>query len=207
MTDPYVVRDESELREIIAEPNPMLAQKIFDHVDPYAKRFVETSPLIFVSTVDARGDLDVSPKGDAPGFVVVEDEKTLLIPERPGNKLAYGFRNILASGKVGLIFVIPGVTETLRINGSAELTRDPAILERLAARNRPAILATRIKVEESFFHCGKAFIRSSTWKSETWPEGFKADIGKQFASRSGGPEELADTIEEGLQKDYETGLY
>lgn len=207
MADEHRIRNEEELRKVISEPSPVLVQKIFDHVDRYARQFIESSTLIFISTVDSEGGVDVSPKGDAAGFVSIEDPKTLLIPERPGNKLAYGFRNILATGRVGLIFVVPGVKETLRINGSAELTRDPEILERLSARNKPAILATRITIEESFFHCGKALIRSAVWKPESWVKGFKAEIGKQFAERAGGAPDLAKTIDESLREDYETNLY
>jgi PPOX class probable FMN-dependent enzyme len=207
MNDDYRISNEVQLREVIPEPNALLEQKIFDHVDRFAQRFIESAPLLFVSTIGPDGDLDVSPKGDAPGFVSVEDPKTLWIPERPGNKLAYGFRNMLAHPRVGLIFVIPGVKETLRINGSVEIWRDPVILEKLSAKNKAAILATRVTVDESFFHCGKALIRSSLWKPETWPQGFKADIGRQFASRSNGDAKLAKAIDEGMQKDYETSLY
>lgn len=207
MSDPHRIETQAELREVIPEPNPMLEQKIFDHVDPFAQKFIESAPMILMATVSADGDLDVSPKGDAPGFVSVEDPKTLLIPDRPGNKLADGFRNMLDNPRIGIIFVIPGVTETLRVNGSVELTRDPEILQRLSARNKPAILATRVTVEESFFHCGKAFIRSKLWKSDTWPDGFKANIGKQIATRAKAGDDLAEAIDEGMRKDYETGLY
>ncbi|MBW2724882.1 MAG: pyridoxamine 5'-phosphate oxidase family protein [Deltaproteobacteria bacterium] len=207
MTDPHRISTKAELREVISEPNPMLEQKIFDHIDRYAREFIERAPMILLATVGSDGNLDVSPKGDAPGFVAVENPKTLLIPDRPGNKLADGFCNMLDNPKVGIIFVIPGVSETLRVNGSVELTRDPEILQRLSARNKPAVLATRVMVEESFFHCGKAFIRSKLWKAETWPEGVKANIGKQIAARGNAGDELAAAIDEGLRKDYETGLY
>jgi PPOX class probable FMN-dependent enzyme len=206
MLDAHRIRTEEELREVIAAPSPVLEQKVFDRIDRYARRFIEQASLVFVATVGPDGDLDVSPKGDGSGFVAVEDERTLLLPERPGNRLAYGFHNILARPKVGLIFVVPGVSETLRVNGGAELTRDPAILDRLSARSRPAILATRVRVEESFFHCGKAFIRSSAWKPETWPKGFKAGIGRQFAEKAGAGDELAERIEADLQRDYRERL-
>lgn len=206
MSDPHLIRSEAELREVIREPNSAVEQKIFDHVDPYAAAFVGKAPLLLLATRGADGGLDVSPKGDAPGFVRVADEKTLLIPDRPGNKLAYGFRNILGDPAVGLIFVVPGVTETLRVNGRAEITRDPELLERLSARNRGALLVTRVHVEESFFHCGKALVRSSLWKPETWPAGVKANIGKQIAARRGAGDELAEAIEKGLQEDLRTGL-
>lgn len=207
MNDPHAITSEAELRDVIAEPHPSIQVKVFEHVDSFARDFIAKSPIVMVSTNSPEHGADVSPKGDAPGFVVVESDSTLLIPERPGNKLAYGFRNLLANPQIGLIFIVPGVTETLRINGRAELTKDPAILERLSARNKPALLATRVHVEESFFHCGKAFIRSKLWKPETWPEGMKANLGKQFASRMNAGEEVASEIDAALEKNYEEELY
>ncbi|HIG68838.1 MAG TPA: pyridoxamine 5'-phosphate oxidase family protein [Myxococcales bacterium] len=207
MIDPYAISTEAQLREILPEPHAMLEQKVFDHLDSFARDFVSKTPLIMVATSNTNGDMDVSPKGDAPGFVVVEDENTILIPERPGNKLAYGFRNILAHPRIGLIFVIPGVKETLRINGTAEITREPELLKRLSARNKPAILATRVTVSESFFHCGKAFIRSKTWKPDSWPKDVKANIGKQIAAKANADDTVADSIDNAMLEDYETGLY
>ena len=204
--DPHRIHTESELREVIAEPNPIVVQKIFDHVDEFAGAFIARSPLLLLATCDGDGGMDVSPKGDAAGFVSVENPKTLVIPDRPGNKLAYGFRNILANPSVGLIFVVPGVAETLRVNGRAEITRDPELLGRLEARNKPAVLATRVHVDESFFHCGKAFVRSSLWKPASWPEGVKANIGKQIAKRNRAGDELADAIEKGLAEDLRDNL-
>jgi PPOX class probable FMN-dependent enzyme len=207
MDDPHRITTEAELREVIAEPSPVIHTKIFDHLDEYAAAFIGHSPLLLFATSDRAGALDVSPKGDAPGFVLVEDAHTLVIPDRPGNRLAYGFRNLLENPEVGIIFLVPGVTETLRINGTAEVTRDPALLERLSARDKPALLATRVRVRESFFHCGKAFIRSALWKPETWPSGVRADIGKQIAKKLDAPEEVAVSIENGLTEDYEKRLY
>lgn len=207
MSDPHRIETEQQLRELIAEPNAVVRQKVFDHVDEFAAAFIERSPLVLKATSGSDGTLDVSPKGDAPGFALVEDPKTILLPDRPGNKLVYGFRNILATGRLGLIFVVPGVSETLRVNGSAELTRDPELLERLSARNKPALLVTRLTVEECFFHCGKAFVRSKLWKPETWPEGVKANIAKQLARKIGGGDELVTAIDEGLERDTRENLY
>jgi PPOX class probable FMN-dependent enzyme len=207
MSDPYRIESETELREVIPQPHDAIKGKLFEGIDEYARAFIEKAPIAFVATSDAAGHLDVSPKGDAPGFIEVEDAKTLLLPERIGNRLTFGFQNLLERPHIGLILVIPGVTETLRVNGAAELTRDPALLERLSAGGKPAILATRIRVEECFFHCGKAFIRSALWKPDSWPEGVKANIGKQIAKASGAGKELAEQIDKGLEADYETGLY
>jgi PPOX class probable FMN-dependent enzyme len=207
MPDPHRITSEEQLREVIPPPSTQIEQKIFDHVDDFARAFIERAPLLLLATTDAEGRTDVSPKGDAAGFVAVDDPKTLLVPDRPGNKLAYGFKNILQQPQVGMIFVVPGVAETLRVNGRAELTRDPALLERLAARNKPALLVTRVHVEECFFHCGKAFIRSSLWKPGTWPEGVKANIGRQLARRMKAGQDVADAIEQGLADSYEKSLY
>jgi uncharacterized protein len=205
--DPWRIRTVAEIEEILGTPSPMIEQKIFDHVDEYAAAFIAKSPLLLAATSDADGRVDVSPKGDAPGFVAVEDARTLVLPERPGNKLAFGFRNLVANPHIALIFLVPGTTETLRVAGTAELTRDPALLERLAAQGKPALLATRVTVEECFFHCGKAFIRSSLWKSETWPTGFRVNLGRQIAKRMGGGDDVAAQIDEGLEQSYKTRLY
>ena len=159
-----------------------------------------------LSTADGDGNLDASPKGDAPGFVLVEDMRTLVIPDRPGNKLVYGHLNILENPKVGILFMIPGTPETLRVNGSAELTTDPAILDRLAARGRPAVLAIRVRIEECFFHCSKAFIRSKLWKAESWPERHRISFGKMFVKKVGGDENTARSIDESVEADYRDNL-
>jgi PPOX class probable FMN-dependent enzyme len=205
--DPHRIWSEAQLREVIPEPSAAIDLKIFDHVDEVAAEFVARAPLLLLATADAEGQLDVSPKGDAPGFVQVADPHTLLVPDRPGNRLAYGFRNLLERPQVGLIFVVPGVTETLRVNGEAEVTRAPELLARLAARGKPALLVTRVRVRECFFHCGKAFLRSELWKPETWPKGVKANIGRQIANKTKGGDALAEAIEQGLERDYRTGLY
>jgi hypothetical protein len=133
--------------------------------------------------------------------------KTLLLPERPGNRLAFGFRNILRNPHVALLFVVPNTTETLRIGGTAEITRDPALLDSLAARGKPALLATRITVEECFFHCGKAFIRSDVWKPESWPRDYRVNLGRQIAKKLGAGQEVADGVEAGLVESYTNRLY
>jgi len=207
MSDPWRIESEEQINETLGVTSELVRQKIFDHVDEYAAAFIARSPLLLLATSDRQGRLDVSPKGDAPGFVTLEDENTLLLPERPGNKLAFGFRNILENPRVGMVFLVPGTTETLRANGRAELTRDPALLERMAARGKPALLVTRITVEECFFHCGKAFIRSGLWKPETWPQGFRVNLGRQLANKMGGDEDVAERIEEGLAASYKTTLY
>ena len=155
---------------IIGDPIPGLGLKNQSAISDEAREYIERSPFLVLATSDAEGRLDASPKGDEPGFCLIEDERTLVIPDRPGNKLVYGLQNILANPRVGVIFMLPGTPETVRVNGTATLTADPELLARLAARGKPAVLAIRIRVEECFHHCAKAFIRSKLWKPESWSE-------------------------------------
>jgi uncharacterized protein len=207
MTDPWLVRTEEEVEALIGKPSEATRVKIFDHVDEYAAAFIARSPLVMLATSDGEGRLEVSPKGDAPGFVTLEGPKTLLLPERPGNRLAFGFRNILRNPSVALIFVVPNTTETLRVGGTAELTRNPEVLDLLAARGKPALLATRITVDECFFHCGKAFIRSELWRPESWPNDYRVNLGRQIAKKLNAGDEVADQVEEGLADSYKNRLY
>jgi len=195
-----------QLRAIIGEPRPMVQLKVLKVLDENTSDFIRRSPFLVLATADRAGNQDASPKGDHPGFVVVEDEHTLLIPERKGNKLAFGYRNILENPHVGLIFMIPGTGETLRVNGAAELTKDPAVCERLTARGAPAILAIRVQVHECFFHCAKAFIRSQLWKPETWAAPHEISFGKIFAAKTGAGKDVAEQIDSRVARDYREGL-
>lgn len=204
--DPHAVRTVEELRAIVGEPMQGLDLKNQAELDEYAVDFIARSPFLILSSADESGNLDASPKGDGAGFVLVEDGRTLVIPDRPGNKLAYGHLNILANPKVGVIFLVPGTPETLRVNGTAELTRDPALLERLAARGKPAVLAIRVHVDECFFHCAKAFIRSGLWKPASWPDRVKVSFGKMLAKRVGGDESVAASVDQLVADDYRDNL-
>ena len=146
---------------------------------------------------------------EPPGFVEVTDERTILIPERPGNRLAFGFRNILETGRVGVIFLVPGQRETLRINGRASLTRDPGVLERLAAKGKPALLATRIDVDECFFHCGKALIRSGAWDQAAHRDDLGSKMAENTARQLGAEAdaEVTDVISNEIEKNYVEELY
>ena len=159
-----------------------------------------------LATADADGNQDASPKGDGPGFVAVEDERTIVIPERKGNRLMFSLRNILANPRVGIIFLVPGTDETFRVNGSAELTDEPDLLVRLSARGAPALLAIRVTVQECFFHCAKAFIRSQLWKPESWSERRKISFGKLLSAKVGGGDDLAQQIDKAIDQDYKDNL-
>lgn len=205
-TDPYRIDTVEALRAIVGESSPTTEAKVDAALDQFARAFIARSPFVMMATADRDGRLDVSPKGDAPGFVAVEDEHTVLVPDRTGNRLIFGLQNILANPRIGLIFLVPGTGETLRVNGRAELTRDPEVCRRLSARGKPALLAIRVTVEECFFHCAKAFLRSQMWKPEAWPSYEKVSFGKMMAPKFGGDEQLAEAIDVMIDEDYRNNL-
>ena len=206
MGDPHAIDDLAALRRIIGEPIPGLGLKNQNTISAEAREHIERAPFLVLATSDAQGNLDASPKGDGPGFCLIEDERTLVIPDRPGNKLAYGLENILSNPRVGVIFVLPGTPETVRVNGTAMLTADPDLLARLAARGKPAVLAIRIQVEECFHHCAKAFIRSQLWKPESWSPRLKISFGKMAAKRFKLGDDVAEKFDAAVEDDYRNNL-
>lgn len=157
-----------ELEAIVGEPTAAARDKTRPALHPLDVEWIAASPLVFVATADDSGSLDVSPKGDPDRVALVLDESTLLLPERPGNRRVDGYRNVLRNPRVGLIFVIPGRGDTLRVNGRATIVRDHPGLAQLEVRGHVAALGLLVAVDEVFHHCSKAFLRSSTWKPETW---------------------------------------
>lgn len=206
MTDPHALTTVEQVRAIIGDESPVVRTKLFQGLEATAKGFIARSPLVLLATADRDGRPDVSPKGDEPGFVAVEDDQTLLVPDRKGNKLIFALQNILANPTVALIFLVPGTEETLRVHGTAALTADPAVLQRLTARGQPALLAIRVRVERCFFHCAKAFKRSRLWHPETWPPNLRISFGNLLAPRLGGGDDLAGSIDRMIQEDYKTNL-
>lgn len=208
MNETAVICDEAELEAVIGEPMDHVRMKVRDALDDAMKDFIARSPLAFVSTIDETGHIDVSPKGDPPGFVLVADDGALLIPERKGNKLTFGFRNILRNRAIGLIFLVPNQRETLRVKGSATLHQDPDVLEAMAVRGQPALLYTRVEVTECFFHCGKALIRSKLWDPEGWEAGDDPIAARGLASLVGEPTpETVTAFADALEQSYEEQLY
>lgn len=164
-----VVRSEEELRALMGDPvAPAVVDKTLSRLDRHCLTFIARSPFVLVATSDEAGRMDISPKGDAPGFVRVLDEQTLVIPDRPGNQRFDTFRNLFQSPRVALMFVIPGKGETLRVAGRAEVVRDAALLESLGAQGKVPALAIAVHVDEAFFHCSKCMIRSHLWQQERW---------------------------------------
>ena len=164
-----VLTTEQELRAIIGVPGERSLLKERRSIDDHNRAFIAQSPFLLMATSGADGRCDVSPKGDAPGFVQVLDDRRLVIPERPGNKRLDGMLNLLANPHVGLIFLVPGREETLRVNGRAWITRDAPLLERCIAHGKAPLVAIGVEVEQCFLHCPKAFIRSRLWQPHAWP--------------------------------------
>jgi hypothetical protein len=164
-----VVKSEDELRELVGRPTSRAALKERSVLDEHCRAFIARSPFLLMATASPDGRCDVSPKGDSPGFVLVLDDHRLVIPDRPGNKRLDGMMNLVTNPYVGLIFIVPGREETLRVNGRACITRDPELLERAAVQGKTPLLAVGVEVEQCFLHCAKAFRRSHLWKHDEWP--------------------------------------
>ncbi len=202
------VRTEAELREIMGTPSELAVGKQLDRLDRHCRSLVALSPLVLVGTFDATGACDVSPRGDAPGFVAVLDEKTLAIPERPGNRRLDSLLNVLETGAIGLLFLVPGFEETLRVNGRASVVRDADVLERTAARGKPPAVAIGVGVEECFLHCAKALKRSGLWEAGRWPErSGLPSLGRMFRDQGAVPGASAEDLEGRIEESYVKRLY
>jgi len=160
----------ADLDRIYDQPKDTTRAKIIDHVEKHARRFIELSPFCVMGTAHSDGRQDVSPRGGAPGFVRVADEKTLLMPDRPGNNLLDSLRNLADHDEVGLLFLIPGFDETLRINGRAEILHDEALCAEFTEFGKPARSVVRIQVREVFLQCGKAVMRGRLWDADAQVE-------------------------------------
>lgn len=196
-----------QLRTILPPPRETTKLKLLDELDDQAQAFVARCSYVLLSTIDGNGRIEVSPKGDEPGFVRVENGRSLLMPERSGNNLAIGLQNILDNGRVGMIFLVPQTGETLRVSGQAELLNDPELLTQLSSRGRPALLAIRIAVTRSYFHCAKATLRSQIWNPAAWPDPAAISFGKIIAPRMGGDEKAAADIDTRVSGSYVTHLW
>ena len=162
LTD-QLLRSEAELRALIGEPLPLTCAKITDRLNALTRQFIERAPLVAVATSDAQGRCDLSPRGDPAGFVRILDDRTLLLPERPGNRIADTLRNLLQNPQIGLLFIVPGWTDTFRVNGRALLTTDAALLAPSAVEGKAPQLGLLVDIEEAYTQCSKALLRSHLW--------------------------------------------
>lgn len=158
-----IIRSEAQLRALIGEPAALTCAKVSDRMNAMTRLFVERSPFVCIATSDAEGNCDLSPRGDPVGFVRVLNERTLLIPERPGNRIADSLRNILANPRIGLLFFVPGITDTFRVNGRATITVDAALLAPCAVEDKLPLLGVLVDIDEAYTQCSKAFLRSQLW--------------------------------------------
>jgi len=157
----------ARLRELYPAPNERAVRKELDHLDPHCRRFIALSPFVVLASVapGEDGPLDASPRGGAPGFVRALDDRTLLIPDAPGNNRLDSLANIVATERVGLLFLIPGIDETLRVNGTARVSDDPTLLASFANERHPPRVVVRVEVRQAYLHCAKAFMRSRLWSA------------------------------------------
>ena len=209
-TDLSVIKDLKALREIHGETPAGVKAKIQTKLDEHSNNFIRRSPFLILSTSNDEG-CDASPRGDMPGFVEILDDSNLLIPERPGNRLADSLTNIVANPSAGLIFMIPGMNETLRINGRATITNDDRLLAKVAHKGKSPTLAIIIEIEQMYFHCPKAFIRSGLWNPELhMPREEFPTLGKIILEQIAGKnvsEEAVSALDENLETDIKTNLY
>lgn len=201
------ITDVERLRELLGEPTPAAAGKDRDRLTPEHRAFLAASPFLVLATADADGRCDASPKGDPAGSWHVVDDRTIAIPERPGNRRADGWHNVIANPRVGLLFLIPGRGDTLRINGSSRLLEDAPYADELVVKGHRPVVILEVTIEQTFFHCSKAFLRSQLWKPETWhPEAApsRAVIAKALERPDESLEEIEAYYEESR---YSRGLY
>lgn len=202
-----IIQNTTQLEAILGKPSEVVINKSISIIDQHCKTFINNSPFLTIATADAKGNMDVSPKGDPAGFVKVLDEKTIAIPDRKGNRRADTFRNVLERPKCGILFIIPGIRETLRVNGTAQIVTDLDILEQLAHQGKLPQLALIVNVEEAFMHCAKCIIRSNLWTNHD------PDIKNKIPSLATIVKDHAaldvplEALEHYLKEDEKNGLY
>lgn len=202
----HEITTQDELRELLGHPQPRVRDKARTELGDLDREFLAASTLCLVGTAAADGTCDVSPKGDPAGFVHVLDVRTVAIPERPGNRRADGFVNVLANPHVGLLHLVAGRGDTLRINGRARLVRDASYFDVLTVQGHRPVLALEVTVEQVFFHCAKAFLRSGLWDPESWTPGAvppRAVIAKALER----PEDTLEELQRYYGPTYADGLY
>ncbi|MEJ2861500.1 MSMEG_1061 family FMN-dependent PPOX-type flavoprotein [Actinomycetospora flava] len=202
------ITDLAALRAVVPEPPQFIAEKAIDHVDEESRRFLEASPFFLLATTGADGSVDVSPRGDPAGQVLVlEGGRAVAFADRPGNHRLDSFRNILEHPHVGMLFLVPGRDHTLRINGRARIFRDPSFAAEFAVKGRTPTLAVVVEIDELFLHCAKAFARSSLWDAASWPGRGDVPTAGRMAKSISGTHVPAAAIDAALNVDARTNQY
>ena len=202
-----IVDTRQRLRELLEEPDAGVTEKDLDHLNEVARRFVAMSPFLLLSTKGADGRMDVSPKGDPGGFVEVFDNKTLIIPDRLGNQRVDTFENLLVDPSIGLLFLIPGHTETLRVSGTAKIVLDSSVQERHVVNGKKPLLALVVTVEQVFMHCSKCLVRSRLWQTEHWPTRRSAPTLAEWVHSVNLPQHSVEQLQSWHDKDATQRLY
>ena len=203
-----VITSAEALRKIIPPPSELVVRKALPALDAHARSFIARSPFAVVASCGTAAGCDVSPRGEAPGGFVVLDDHTLAVGDRPGNRRTDSFLNLLENPRIALLFLVPGVDETLRVNGRAKLVVDASLFEKLAVGGKPPLLALVVEIEEVFFQCGKAFRRSRLWEPATWPDP-KDQPSLACVLRDQIPEQVpsVEKLDRIIQDAYRNGLY
>lgn len=205
------ITSETDLRSLYDQPLERVIKKQLTRLDDYCTRLIALSPLMCLATTDAAGNADVSPRGDAPGFVRVVDDRTLLIPDRRGNNRLDSLANIVANPQVGLLFMVPGINETVRVNGSAKIVADPALRQSFEVAGKVPATVIVVTVRDAYFHCAKAFMRGKVWDPDSRVErgvlpGLGRIVAEQIAGQaiSDAEAQEADAV---IKEAYRTKLY
>lgn len=202
-----VIASEAQFRAVMGEPSVRAARKETTSLNEHCRAFIARSPFVLVSSADAEGRMDVSPKGDPPGFVRILDDWTLAIPDRLGNRRADTFKNVLQRDAVGLLFLVPGKRETLRVAGHAIIVRDRALRESMAVSGKLPDFALVVAVEQVMFHCAKCMIRSNLWNPAAWPDVAGLPSMAEALVAAGKLDTAVDELDASIERDYVTGLY
>lgn len=202
-----IIETEAVLREVIGHPTQMVVEKFVTEIDEMCANFIAHSPFVLISSYDAQGNADISPKGDPAGeFVQVLDSKTLLIPDRPGNRRADTLVNVLQTGKIALLFLVPGRRETLRVNGTAQIVMDDELMDRFIIKGKRPKLLIAVTIEEAFFHCTKCVIRSGLWSTEENAVDAMPSLAEILVNQ-GKATESVEELDAMLKQDEQDGLY
>jgi len=206
--NPTTPSDETSLRGLYPQPKELAVLKQLDRLDAHCRNFIAHSPLVIIGSTRAGRGTDVSPRGDAPGFARTLDDRTIAIPDRPGNNRLDTMSNIVTDAEIGLLFFIPGIDETLRVNGSARLSRDPELLAAAAVQGREPRLVILVTVREAFLHCGKALKRARLWQDDYRIERKSfPSLGRMIVEQTKPANVTVEQAEAYIENNYVTGLY